>query len=129
VRTFSETLLADAALEAGARLVVPRGVEERAVFVAAGAIDAGGERHEEGRLLVLRPEPDVELVAPAPARVIVLGGEPMDGPRHVWWNFVSSSRERIEEAKRAWAEGTIGAVPGDPERIPLPDEPRVPRTP
>ncbi len=129
VPTLSETLFADGALAPGARLVVPRGAAERAVFVAAGAIDVGGERHEEGRLIVLRPGADVALDAPAAARVIVLGGEPMDGPRHVWWNFVSSSRERIEAAKRAWLDGTIGAVPGDPERIPLPDAPGVARYP
>ena len=68
----------------------------------------------------------LEAPESAPARVRLLGGEPMDGPRHIWWNFVSSSRERIEQAKRDWKEGRFGAVPGDAQFIPLPEE-RKPR--
>jgi hypothetical protein len=125
----SAAFYADAALAPGARLAVPALHEERAVYVATGELDVGGERHAAGRLLVLRPGAEVVLEARTPARALLLGGEPLDGPRHVWWNFVASSRDRIEQAKADWARGRFEPVPGELERIPLPDEPRVPRYP
>jgi hypothetical protein len=64
---------------------------------------------------------DARVVARTPARIMLLGGAPLDGPRHIWWNFVSSSLERIERAKLDWQEQRFAAVPGDDERIPLPD--------
>jgi redox-sensitive bicupin YhaK (pirin superfamily) len=73
------------------------------------------------KLLVFRPGDPITVTARAPARLMLLGGEPMDGPRHIWWNFVSSSKDRIEQAKADWQAGRFAPVPGDPEFIPLPE--------
>jgi redox-sensitive bicupin YhaK (pirin superfamily) len=111
----------DAALEPGATLPLDPDYEERALYVAAGEIDIAGDRFGEGRLLVFRPGDRIAIRATATARLILLGGAPMDGPRHVWWNFVSSSRERIDEAKADWRAGRFALVPGDEKEIvPLP---------
>jgi len=121
VRTFSEMFYADAELGAGAKLPLPAGHEERAVYLAAGEIEIARDRFEAGRLLVFKPVDEIAIAALAPSRLLLLGGEPMDGPRHIWWNFVSSSRERIEEAKEDWAQRRFAIVPGDEtEFIPLP---------
>lgn len=128
VRVFSETIYADVALEDGARVQVPE-AEERAVYVARGAIELGGARHEAGRLLVLRPRGAVLLAARGPARLLVLGGATLDGPRHVWWNFVSTSAERIAQAAADWAARRFDEVPGETDFIPLPDNARIPRYP
>jgi redox-sensitive bicupin YhaK (pirin superfamily) len=120
VRTFSETLYADIALEAGARLAVPNGPEERALYLVEGTVAIDGEEFAPGRLLVLRPATEIVATARSAARLMLLGGAPLDGPRHVWWNFVSSSRDRIEQAKADWQAGRFPAVPGDSEFIPLP---------
>jgi redox-sensitive bicupin YhaK (pirin superfamily) len=121
VRTFSEMFYADAALAAGARLPLPAGHEERAIYIADGTIDIAGDNFEAGRLLVFRPGDEITVAALTPSRLLLLGGEPMDGPRHIWWNFVSSSRERIEQAKEDWAQKRFGLVPGDEiDFIPLP---------
>jgi hypothetical protein len=130
VKTLSEMFYADAALEAGARLVLPAEHEERAVFIADGSLEVSGETFPAGQLLIFRPGQPIDLKAPAQARVLLLGGEPMDGPRHIWWNFVSSSREQIEQAKADWAARRFAPVPEETEFIPLPDEPPgVPRYP
>ncbi len=121
VRTFSDMFYADVALAAGAKVPLPADHEERAIYIAGGAIEIAGDRFEEGRLLVFRPGDEITVTALAPSRLLLLGGEPMDGPRHIWWNFVSSSRERIEQAKEDWAKKRFGLVPGDEaEFIPLP---------
>ena len=73
------------------------------------------------QLLVFRPGDPITVTARAPTRLMLLGGEPMDGPRHIWWNFVSSSKERIEQAKADWQAGRFAPVPGDAEFIPLPE--------
>jgi redox-sensitive bicupin YhaK (pirin superfamily) len=121
VETPTATFYADAALEAGARIPLPAEHEERAVYVAQGKIDIAGDTFEEGQLLVFRPGDEITITALDSARVMLLGGEPMDGPRHIWWNFVSSSQERIEQAKADWKAGRFGAVPDDDEFIPLPE--------
>lgn len=126
VRTLSEMFYADAVLAAGSRLPLPAEHEERAIYVATGAIDIAGRTFDAGRLLVLRPGDEITVSATAPARVLLLGGEPMDGPRHVWWNFVSSSEERIHTAAEDWRDGRFEAVPGETEFIPLPDGPPPP---
>jgi redox-sensitive bicupin YhaK (pirin superfamily) len=120
VRTFSETLYADVALDEGARLEVPGEPEERALYLVEGTIAIAGEEFAPGRLLVLRPATEIVIAARSAARLMLLGGAPLDGPRHVWWNFVSSSRDRIEQAKADWQAGRFPAVPGDSEFIPLP---------
>jgi redox-sensitive bicupin YhaK (pirin superfamily) len=121
--TFSDMFYADAALDAGARLELPAEHEERAVYVAEGRVEVAGDGFDSGRLLVFRRGDPIAITALAPSRLLLLGGEPMDGPRHVWWNFVSSSRERIEQAKEDWKAGRFAAVPGETEFIPLPEQP------
>lgn len=121
VHTFSPLFLAEASLPGGALLPLPGGRVERGAYVIDGALEAGGARIPAGRLAVLCPGAAPRLVAAGPARVLLLGGEPLGEPRHAWWNFVSSSRERIEEAKAAWAGGRFPRVPGDDvELTPLP---------
>ena len=119
---FSATLYADAALAEGARLEVPTGHRERAVYIAEGRIGISGDVFEAGRMLVFEQPGEVTVSAIEPARVLLVGGEPLDGPRHLWWNFVSSSTDRIEQAKADWREGRFAPVPGETEFIPLPEE-------
>jgi redox-sensitive bicupin YhaK (pirin superfamily) len=127
VITASETLFADATLRAGAVLPVDAHYEERAVYVVDGEIDIGSDRFGAGQLLVFRPGDHVTVKAVTNARtdahVMIVGGAAMDGPRHLWWNFVSSRKERIEQAKAEWAAGHFAKVPGDEiEFIPLPEK-------
>jgi redox-sensitive bicupin YhaK (pirin superfamily) len=120
VLTYSSTLYFAATLPVGGRLTVLDEARERAVYVVAGRIAVGGEACQEGTMAVLSPGSSVPLHAQTDAQVIVVGGGPI-GPRHIWWNFVSSSEARIERAKRDWAALRMGSVPGDDEFIPLPD--------
>ena len=120
---FSETLYVDAALAPGARLEIPPKHEDRAIYIAEGRIEIGGDTFEEGRMLVFRRADPVTLTADGPTRLLLLGGAPLDGARYLWWNFVSSSTERIEQAKADWPEGRFPPVPGETEFIQLPDEP------
>jgi redox-sensitive bicupin YhaK (pirin superfamily) len=124
VKTFSDTVYADIALDPGAALPVETTHEERAVYVVSGAIGIAGERVASGQMLVLRSGEAVTIRNPEqqPAHAVLIGGERMDGPRHIWWNFVSSRPERIEQAKADWKAGRFPAVPGDAEEfIPLPE--------
>ena len=121
VATFSETLYLDAALQAGAVLPLPAEHEERAVSVVSGRVRIGGDDFAPQRLLVLRPGDMVEVEALEETRLLVFGGEPLDGPRKLWWNFVARSRERIEQAKEDWREGRFGTIPDETERLPLPE--------
>ncbi|MGE3273988.1 MAG: pirin family protein [Vicinamibacterales bacterium] len=117
-----ETLLADVTLAAGARLPVSARHDERAIFVVEGTANLAGHRLAAGPLYVLKPDVEVTITADTATRLVVLGGEPMDGPRHIWWNFVSSSKERIEQAKADWAAGRFDRVVGDEhEFVPLPE--------
>jgi hypothetical protein len=120
VATLSDMFYADVSLAADAQLPVATEYEQRAIYTLEGRIDIDGARFDAAQLVVLRPQQSVTVRALAPARLLLLGGAPMDGPRHVWWNFVSSSSERIEQAKADWREGRLGGVPGDSEFIPLP---------
>lgn len=120
--TYAETLCADVSLDAGATMPLDTAYEERGIYVEHGEIDIQGDRFEGGRLLVFRPGDAITVTAIKPSRVAIVGGAALDGPRHVWWNFVSSRRERIEQAKQEWKNGRFGKVPGDEiEFIPLPD--------
>lgn len=127
VHTHSPLFYVDVMMPAGSSLSPPREHEERALYVVQGTVHCGAEKAEPGRMLVFTPGRDVTLRAEADARVVLIGGAPIDAPRHIWWNFVSSSRERIEEAKRAWRDrasrdGDFPKVPGDEhEFIPLPE--------
>ena len=121
VKTYSEMFYADAQLETGASLPLGAEHEERGLYLTAGEIEIAGDRFEKGRLLVFRPGDAVTIKALTPARFMLLGGANL-GPRHIWWNFVSSRKERIEQAKEDWRAGRFGVVPGDDkEFIPLPD--------
>jgi hypothetical protein len=124
VRTLSEMFYADATLAPDGVLEVPAEHEERAAYVVEGSIEAmpGRDVYAAGQLLLLRPGAEVLLRAAAgkEARLMLLGGAPLEGRRHIWWNFVSSSPERIEQAKEDWREGRFADVPEETERIPLP---------
>jgi hypothetical protein len=121
VQTFSEMFYAEAHLDVGAKLPLDARHEERGLYLVDGEIDIAGDRFEPGRLLVFRPGDAITVTGVRPARFMLLGGAPV-GARHIWWNFVSSSKERIEQAKADWKAGLFGVVPGDEsEFIPLPE--------
>ena len=122
VGVLSPTLYVDARLRPGTRLEVDATHPQRAVHVAEGAVRIGDRRLASGTMAVLRVGAPVVVEAEEPARVMLLGGAPLDGERHIWWNFVSSSRERIERAKHDWRNGRFGKVFHDEkEFIPLPE--------
>lgn len=121
VETLSPLFYAEAAIPAGSELPLPAEHEERAAYVVEGAVQCGAERIEASRMVVFAPGSAPVLRAETPARLVLVGGAPIDGERHIWWNFVSSSKERIERAKRDWKEGRFPPVPGETEFIPLPD--------
>ena len=121
VKALSSLFYVDAVMSPGATLALPGAHEERALYVIDGAVACGTERTEAGRMLVFVPGASVTLRADSPARVVLLGGTPLDGPRHIYWNFVSSSKARIEQAKRDWKEGRFPKVPGETELVPLPE--------
>jgi redox-sensitive bicupin YhaK (pirin superfamily) len=123
VKTTSETLFADAHLAAGGMLPLDADHEERAIYVLGGEIDIAGDRFGADRLLVFKPGDAIAIKALTDAHFTIFGGATMDGPRHIWWNFVSSRKERIEQAKAEWTTGHFGKVPGDEiEFIPLPSK-------
>jgi len=122
VRTLSPMFYLDAFLPAGARLAMPPEHRERAAYVVGGAVSCGAERALPKHMLVFAEGAEAILHAEEDSHLALIGGAPLDGPRHIWWNFVSSSKERIEQAKRDWSEGRFAKVPGDEiEFIPLPD--------
>jgi hypothetical protein len=118
-----EIFYADAQLKAGSEIALPDEYEERGAMVVGGTIEAGGSTHGDGAMILFdRGERATIRAADGGARVMLLGGAPLDGERHVWWNFVSSSKERIEQAKADWKAMKFGLIPGDDkEFIPLPD--------
>jgi len=123
VETNSETILGDAMLAAGATLPIDADHEERAIYVVSGEIEIMHDHFDPQRLLVLRPGDQVTVKARTVAHIMILGGAAMDGPRHIWWNFVSSRKERIDQAKAEWKAGHFSIVPGDEtEFIPLPED-------
>ncbi|MEX0954502.1 MAG: pirin family protein [Rhizobiaceae bacterium] len=121
VRTETETLYADIRLEAGARLPIPADAEERAIYVLDGEISIAGDRFPSDRLIVFKPGAEIVLEADAAAHLMLFGGASLGSKRYIWWNFVSSSKERIEQAKEEWRTGRFDIVPGDEEEFtPLP---------
>jgi redox-sensitive bicupin YhaK (pirin superfamily) len=129
VPTASETFYADVALAPGAAIPLPSDQEDRGAYILSGEVSVGGESFGAGRMLVFRPGDPLSLKAgPEGARLVLLGGATMEGPRHIWWNFVASSKERIEAAKEAWRQGDWQhgrfRLPAgdDAEYIPLPEK-------
>jgi redox-sensitive bicupin YhaK (pirin superfamily) len=120
VRSYSETLYLDLQASAGSALTLPASALERAIFTLDRGLIVDGEVLGANTLAVLSGESTIEVRAPDAARYLVIGGEPLDGPRTIWWNFVATSHERIEAAKQRWREQHFGKVPGDEEFIPLP---------
>jgi redox-sensitive bicupin YhaK (pirin superfamily) len=126
VRTASEMIYADIALEPGASVPIDADHEERGIYLVSGNVEIAGDRFGPGQLLIFRPGDRITVSAATPARFLLLGGAPMDGPRYIWWNFVSSRKERIEQAKAEWKSGRFDSVPGDAEEfIPLPENANV----
>jgi redox-sensitive bicupin YhaK (pirin superfamily) len=122
VAALFPTLYVDARLDAGAGLAIPGDHVERAVYVVEGALTMDETPINAGELAVLEPGAEPTLRAGGAARAMLLGGERFPTPRHIWWNFVASSRERIEAAKERWSNREFAPVPGETEFIPLPHE-------
>lgn len=121
VPVHSRLFCLEVILKQGEWLDIPDEHPERAVLVVDGEIELHGNPYKQHDMLVLQPGSRSRAVGRGDARLIVLGGDPLDGPRHIWWNFVASSRQRIDEAAAAWKAGRFDAVPGETEFIPLPD--------
>ncbi|WP_027135610.1 pirin family protein [Geminicoccus roseus] len=124
---FSETFYADVALQAGSRLPMPDEHEDRGIYIVEGSISIAGQEYQAGRMMVFRPGDRITVAAgDRGARLMILGGATLPGPRYIWWNFVASSQERIEAAKaewraQNWGKGRFDLPVGDrDEHIPLP---------
>ena len=120
VATFAPTLYLDVALPAGGALVLPSLAAEMAVYPVQGQVALDGAALAAQTMAVLQPDVPAAIRADQPARFVVIGGDPLDGPRHMWWNFVSSRKERILQAAEDWEAQRMGRVAGDDEFIPLP---------
>ncbi|MCY6381102.1 pirin family protein [Hoeflea prorocentri] len=127
VKTFTNMFYADAVLEGGALLPLPDDHEDRGIYVVEGSIEVAGDRFESGKMMVFRPGDAITVKAgDMGARIMLLGGDTLNGPRHIWWNFVASSKEKIDAAKEAWAQGDwahgrFQLPPGDTDEFtPLP---------
>lgn len=121
---YAETIYADLLMNAGAAFPIDADADERAILVALGEASLDGQKLEHHSLYILKPGQAMTLRAESDARVMLLGGEAFSKPRHVWWNFVSSSRDRINQAKEDWKSGKFPTIPGDDrEFIPIPEVP------
>ncbi|MDX8499253.1 pirin family protein [Mesorhizobium sp. VK4C] len=122
VATASETLYADLRLAAGASVKIPADAEERAIYTLEGEVSIAGDRFPAERLLVFKPGEEIVVSSERGAHFMLFGGASLGSKRYIWWNFVSSSKERIEQAKEEWKTGRFDIVPGDEEEfIPLPE--------
>ncbi|TPK51358.1 MULTISPECIES: pirin family protein [unclassified Mesorhizobium] len=122
VRADSETLYADLRLAPGASVKIPADAEERAIYTLEGEVSISGDVFPAERLLVFRPGDEIVVSSQAGAHFMLFGGASLGSKRYIWWNFVSSSKERIEQAKQEWKTGRFDIVPGDEEEfIPLPE--------
>lgn len=124
VPVLSDMFYVDVQMEQAATLAIPPDYDEQAIYIVEGKLDLGNDgSFEAGQLLVLKPGKTVTVTAlSGPARLMLLGGEPMDGPRAVVWNFVSSSAERLEQAKEDWRHQRFPSIAGESEWIPFPDQ-------
>ncbi|AZN98626.1 pirin family protein [Mesorhizobium sp. M9A.F.Ca.ET.002.03.1.2] len=122
VMTASDTLYADLRLAPGASVKIPADAEERAIYTLEGEVSITNDRFPAERLLVFRPGDEIVVSSEGGAHFMLFGGASLGSKRYIWWNFVSSSKERIEQAKEEWKTGRFDIVPGDEEEfIPLPD--------
>lgn len=122
VKTLSPLFYLHAVLQKGALFGLPKEHSERAVYVAKGSIEVNGQFYREGQMLVFSKGVDPKILAAEQSTLMLMGGEPL-GERFIWWNFVSSKRERIEQAKEDWKQGRIMLPPNDnKEFIPLPED-------
>jgi redox-sensitive bicupin YhaK (pirin superfamily) len=123
VPTVHETIFGDVHVKSGATVPLDANHEERAIYILDGEIEIAGDKFGGGQLLVFKPGDVIALMATRDSHFVIIGGAPMDGPRHIWWNFVSSRKDRIEQAKADWKAGHFQKVPGDEiEFIPLPEK-------
>jgi redox-sensitive bicupin YhaK (pirin superfamily) len=122
VRTSSETIFVEASMEVGSHVDTPDNVDELAVYAVSGDISIDGYPVSSGTMIVLRSRTPAKIAAHAASRLMFLGGSTIEGERLIWWNFVSSSRERIDKAKKDWLEKRFAKVPGESEFIPLPEK-------
>ena len=131
VATFSDMVYADIVLGDGARYQLKAEHVERAVYVVSGGMTVVGQEggFATGELVVFKPGAEIVLAATGPTRLMLVGGEPFPEQRHIYWNFVSSSLERIEQAKADWRGDRFARVPDENDFIPLPDEPTPVRYP
>jgi len=121
VRVFADTFNVAVDLDADAELAIDDAYAERALYILEGDAQLDGADLPDKHLVLLDPGTRPVLRAKTPLKAMLLGGEPLDAPRHMWWNFVSSSKERIEQAKQDWLDGNFGQIPGEVEFIPLPE--------
>jgi redox-sensitive bicupin YhaK (pirin superfamily) len=120
VTVFSRMFYLDAILPPASKLTLPTSSMQRGMYVVEGEVKVGNSRVAEGMFVTFSQKLEIQIRTTSGARIALFGGDPLDGPRHVWWNFVASSRDRIERAKKDWKEGRFGQVPGETEFIPLP---------
>jgi redox-sensitive bicupin YhaK (pirin superfamily) len=122
VVTASDTVFVDVVMEAATTIPLDPDYEERAIYIVDGEIEIAGDRFTGPRLLVFRPGDRIAVRAVTASHIAILGGAALEGPRHIWWNFVSSRKDRIEQAKEDWKAARFDIVPGDEtEFIPLPE--------
>ena len=118
----AKTLYADLTIAPGARLQIPAEAEERAIYVLEGDVAIAGDRFPADRLIAFKPGAEIVVSSTRGAHLMLFGGESLASRRYIWWNFVSSSKERIEQAKEEWRTGRFDIVPGDEEEfVPLPE--------
>jgi redox-sensitive bicupin YhaK (pirin superfamily) len=120
VKTHSKLFYFEAKIEKNKSLVFDPGTQEAAFYVVSGKVRVGDEKVEEARLIIFKKGEEIKLTATEDVHGVFLGGEPLEGPRHIWWNFVSSSQERIERAKEDWKNQNMGIIPDETGFVPLP---------
>lgn len=126
VKTMSDMIYAEIILTPGGRYRVPSEQVERAFYLVDGSLTVDGQLFTPSELVILKPHAEIVLTSESGARLVVIGGEPFPEQRFIYWNFVSSRPERIEQAKRDWRERRFASVPGEQEFIPLPEDPPPP---
>jgi redox-sensitive bicupin YhaK (pirin superfamily) len=120
VKQYSPTQYVEAALSAGTSLAVPQNSTELALYPVEGSVEINGVEIKQHHMAILDTSCEMRIEASSDARIAMIGGEPL-GERHLFWNLVSTSRERVEQAKQDWKEGRFDKVPGETEFIPLPE--------